>query len=103
MGGAFGLAICNAILNNVVKARLPPGIPDDVRRVIVHQISPDLPSSLDAATVDAIFDAYQDALRYIFIFFVPVVGVAFVSLGGTSMMGKRCDTDSRLSCNRIAP
>ena len=79
MGGAFGLAICNAILNNVVKANLPPGIPEDVRHVIIHQISPNLPSDLDPAVVDAIFDVYQDALHYIFIFFIPVAGAAFVS------------------------
>lgn len=84
MGGAFGLAICNAILNNVIRARLPPGIPEDVKRVITRQISPDLPSGLTAAQVEAIYSAYEDALHYIFIFFVPVVGVAFVSVVLTS-------------------
>ncbi|KAK9899515.1 MFS general substrate transporter [Cystobasidium minutum MCA 4210] len=79
MGGAFGLAICNAILNNVIKARLPSSIPDDVKRVITRQISPELPSSLGPEVVEAIYSAYEDALHYIFIFFVPVVGVAFVS------------------------
>lgn len=78
MGGAFGLAICNAILNNVTQAKFPPGIPEDVRKAIIHQISPNLPSNLDPATMDAIYSAYESALRYIFIFFVPIVGVAFV-------------------------
>lgn len=78
MGGAFGLAICNAILNNVVKSRLPPGIPDETRRLITHQISPNLPSGLSPETVAGIYYAYYQALHYIFISFVPVVGIAFV-------------------------
>jgi hypothetical protein len=80
MGGAFGLAICNAILNNVVRARLPPGIPDDIRTIITHQISLEAITGLDTATQDAIFDAYQAALRYIFIFFVPVAGISVSGL-----------------------
>jgi hypothetical protein len=39
---------------------------------------------LTAAQVEAIYSAYEDALHYIFIFFVPVVGVAFVSVVLTS-------------------
>lgn len=79
MGGAFGLAMCNAILNNVLQANLPRNLPAAVRDKIVHAISADLPGVVDDVTRNAVYDAYQSALHTIFLSFVPIVGVAFVS------------------------
>lgn len=79
MGGAFGLAMSNAILNNVVAARIPSSVPPAVREKVIRQISPTLPAGLDAASIEGIHAAYEAALRFIFISITPIIGVCFVS------------------------
>lgn len=78
MGGAFGLAMCNAILNNVLQARLPTSLSQDVRDQIVHGLSANLPGTIDAATQNAVFEAYYQAIHFIFLSFVPIVGLCLV-------------------------
>lgn len=78
MGGAFGLAMSNTILNNVVAARIPSSVPPAVREKVIRQISPTLPAGLDAASIEGIHAAYEAALRYIFVSITPIIGVCFL-------------------------
>lgn len=73
-GGAVGLAVSSAILSNVLKASLPTRLQSIAESTFA---APDLSkySELDRS---AIADAYADASRAVFIFCLPVAGIAFL-------------------------
>ncbi|WVR06704.1 hypothetical protein IAU60_003736 [Kwoniella sp. DSM 27419] len=77
MGGAFGLAIANAIFNNTVSASLPVELSAEQKQSIlksslssIHSLSPELKTS--------VIDAYAVGLRMCFIVFTAGSGVCFL-------------------------
>lgn len=76
-GGALGLAASNAILNNLFQKNLPPNLPADLRARVLDSVS-DMPADLDPSTRDAILDAYNSAIHWVFVYFAPVIGVCFL-------------------------
>lgn len=73
-GGAVGLAVSSAILSNVLRASLPSGLESIASNTFAI---PDL-STFSTVDRDAIIDAYADASRAVFIWCVPVSGLAFL-------------------------
>ncbi|EGP90116.1 unnamed protein product [Zymoseptoria tritici ST99CH_3D1] len=73
-GGAVGLAVSSAILSNVLKGSLPERLQSVANSVFV---APDL-ANYPMIDADAIADAYANASRAVFIFCVPLAGVAFL-------------------------
>lgn len=73
-GGAVGLAVASAILANVLKASLPERLHSVANSTFA---APDL-SVYSASDRNAIRDAYADASRAVFIFCVPIAGIAFL-------------------------
>ena len=77
-GGSLGLAIGNAILNAVVTKQLPTDLPTGLREEILAEASLDLPAGLPEYQREGVFDAYQSGLRYIFVFFLPLMALSLV-------------------------
>lgn len=71
-GGAIGLAVSSAILANVLKASLP----DRLKYVAAQTFAVPSLSGLSAADRNAIVDAYASGSRAVFIWCVPVAGIA---------------------------
>ncbi|KAK7723582.1 hypothetical protein SLS57_004396 [Botryosphaeria dothidea] len=71
LGGAFGLAISAAVLQNTLKANLPTQYKDLARSTYS---TPDY-SRYDAADSDAIHDAYARASRAVFITLAPFIAL----------------------------
>ncbi|KAF5312735.1 hypothetical protein D9619_003615 [Psilocybe cf. subviscida] len=69
-GGALGLAASNAILNNLFQKNLPPNLPADLRARVLDSMT-DMPGDLDPSTRDAILDAYNNAIHWVFVYFAP--------------------------------
>jgi len=79
IGGAFGLAICSAILNNTLSSRLAqdPSISPEVRDQILSSAF-QLPDNLTAEELASIMNAYAAGIRGIFIMFVPLGALSFL-------------------------
>ncbi|KAK4504907.1 hypothetical protein PRZ48_002870 [Zasmidium cellare] len=73
-GGAIGLAVSSAILANVLKASLPQRL----RYVSERTFAVPNLSEFSVADRNAIVDAYSDASRAVFIFCVPLAGIALL-------------------------
>lgn len=73
-GGAVGLAVSSAILSNVLKASLP----ERLLSVASSSFAPPDHSIYSDADRDIIADAYASASRAVFIWCVPVAGIALL-------------------------
>ncbi|PIA93574.1 putative MFS-type transporter [Cercospora beticola] len=73
-GGAIGLAVSSAILSNVLKASLP----ERLLSVASSSFAAPDHSIYSDADRDIIADAYASASRAVFIWCVPVAGIAFL-------------------------
>jgi hypothetical protein len=76
LGGAFGLAIANAIFNNTVSSNLPTSLTTDERRMILKSTI-SIVHQLDPQTRSVVIAAYAEGLRTCFIFFTAGSGVCF--------------------------
>ncbi|KAL0256507.1 hypothetical protein SLS55_008902 [Diplodia seriata] len=74
LGGAFGLAISAAVLQNTLKRNLPASHADLARSTYA---TPDY-SRYDAADSDAIHDAYAKASRAVFITLAPFIALCLL-------------------------
>ena len=75
----FGLAISNSLLNNILSSSLPSSVPFSLRYSITHEsASLDLPSDISPELREEIFHAFAKALRYVWYFYVGVVGVCWI-------------------------
>lgn len=76
-GGAFGLAIANALYNNQVHARLPDTItPEEAAEITQSSLA--VLEKLDEATRAGVIVAYADGLRSCFILFTAGSGLCFL-------------------------
>ena len=73
-GAAVGIAVSSAILANVLKSSLPPEVASVANSIFA---TPDL-SQFSPDQRELIIDAYKDASRGVFIWCVPVIGIAFL-------------------------
>jgi MFS family permease len=73
-GGAVGLAVSSAILSNVLKGSLPERLEAVANSVFV---APNL-ANYPVDDANAISGAYANASRAVFIFCVPLAGIAFL-------------------------
>src|ERR1700712_1224692 len=75
LGGAIGLAVCAAILQNVLRASLPPQF-----KYLANSTysKPDY-SKYNAADTELILDAYAKASRAVFIFMSPMSGICLIT------------------------
>ncbi|EIN04453.1 MFS general substrate transporter [Punctularia strigosozonata HHB-11173 SS5] len=78
LGGAFGLALSNAIRNNVVKAHLPQQLPDALKRQLIHSASLTLPQDLDPTIREGVIRAFAKALHIIFLVYLAIVAICFL-------------------------
>ncbi|KAH9487281.1 MFS transporter M2 [Psilocybe cubensis] len=98
-GGALGLAASNAILNNLFSKNLPESLSPSLRTGLLESIS-NMPADLDAQTRDAILNAYNDAIHWVFVYFAPVIGLClFLSFFMTDQHLRRrgSNDDSKVS------
>jgi hypothetical protein len=77
MGGAFGLAVCNAIYNNHVSAHLPDSLTISQREELL-QSATGLLQSLPVDVKRDVLSAYAAGLRSCFLLFTVAAGMCFV-------------------------
>ena len=75
LGGAVGLAVCAAILQNVLRASLPPQFRSLAKSTYTK---PDY-TKYSAADTELILDAYAKASRAVFIFMSPMAGICLIT------------------------
>ncbi|GAA5850102.1 hypothetical protein JCM8547_001011 [Rhodosporidiobolus lusitaniae] len=77
LGGAVGLAVANTLLNNIFDKDLPAEVPATLRKQLQTEFI--IPDSISQQMRDGILDAYMKGMRAIFIFYVPLVVLCFLS------------------------
>jgi hypothetical protein len=75
LGGAVGLAVCAAILQNVLRASLPP----EFKNLASSTYTKPNYANYSAEDTEIILDAYAKASRAVFIFMSPVSGICLIT------------------------
>ncbi|KAI5825536.1 MFS general substrate transporter [Schizophyllum commune Tattone D] len=78
MGGAFGVAISNAILNNIISDELPAALPSDIRDSLLAGGSIDLPSSLPSDVAEGVYAAFEHGLHMVYVYYIPLIAVCLI-------------------------
>ncbi|KXS13363.1 MFS general substrate transporter [Gonapodya prolifera JEL478] len=80
IGGTLGLAICGAILNNSLISKLsaaPLSLPPNLVDRIIGSAT-DIPAIVAADQLGTVLDTYQEAIREVYLMFIPCMGVSAV-------------------------
>ncbi|KAL1742627.1 major facilitator superfamily domain-containing protein [Schizophyllum fasciatum] len=97
MGGAFGVAISNAILNNVIAKELPAALPSDIRDALLAGGSIDLPESVPADVAAGVYRAFEHGLHGVYLYYLPLVALCLIM----SLFLKVSASDERATCRGL--
>ena len=78
IGGAFGLAISSAIMNNIITSKLATsGLPSEVTDQI-RGAEFNVPAGLTGAQTQTLLDAEMDGIKGVFWLLLGVAGITFI-------------------------
>lgn len=78
MGGAFGVAISNSLLNNVIAKELPTALPADIRDELLAGGSINLPDSVPADVAAGVYTAFEHGMHAVFLYYLPLIAICLV-------------------------